>query len=74
MPLYYYEIIFFLGYSQPRKSVSGHELPEVRKIRKTIFKDIDKTSPKYNLFVMQYAQIINHDTASTLIKEKGDPF
>ncbi|CAI6350006.1 unnamed protein product [Macrosiphum euphorbiae] len=59
------------GYSQPRKSVSGHELPEVRKIRKTIFKDIDKSSPKHNLFVMQYAQIVTHDTENTLLKKTG---
>ncbi|XP_060871134.1 peroxidase-like isoform X1 [Metopolophium dirhodum] len=59
------------GYSELRKSVSGHELPEVRKIRKTIFKDIDKFSPKHNLFVMQYAQIISHDTTNTLLKETG---
>ncbi|XP_022170134.1 peroxidase-like isoform X2 [Myzus persicae] len=59
------------GYSHLRKSVSGSELPEVRKIRKTIFKDIDKSSAKHSLFVMQYAQIINHDTARTLDKETG---
>jgi len=51
-------------------------LPNARQIRTAIFIDNDKcrneSSPIYNLFVMQYAQIITHDVAFTVLKESGE--
>lgn len=69
-----FSVFFFLGKSQPRKAVSGRELPNVRSIRKSIFKDIDRPSSKHNLFVMQFGQIVAHDTELTPLKSSGEWF
>lgn len=68
---WYSKITIIIGYAQPRKSISNRELPNDRKIRTAILQDIDKSSSKNNLFVMQYAQIVTHDTEFTLLKESG---
>lgn len=52
--------------------MSGRELPNVRSIRKALFKDIDRPSPKHNLFVMQFGQIVAHDTELTPLKSSGE--
>ncbi|VVC25042.1 Hypothetical protein CINCED_3A001808 [Cinara cedri] len=56
------------GNRQPRKAVSGRELPNARHIRRTIFQDIDKPTIKHNLFIMQFGQMIAHDTELTVSK------
>lgn len=55
-------LILYIGVYEQRKAVSGSELPNVRTIRKTIFKDMDRPAPKYNLFLMQFGQMVAHDT------------
>lgn len=51
-----------------RRSKSGRELPNSRLIRTTIFKDANENSPKNNLQVMQFGQMIAHDTEENLPK------
>lgn len=57
-----------LGNNEPRKAKSGRELPNVRHIRTTLFQDRDKPTPEHNLYVMQFGQIIAHDTEMTASK------
>jgi len=61
-----------LGVSKPRKSVSGRELPNVRHIRTKIFTDLDRPAPQHNLMVMQFGQIVAHDTELTMSKSLGE--
>ncbi|XP_050432036.1 peroxidase-like [Adelges cooleyi] len=56
------------GISQLRNSVSGNALPNVRHIRTTIFTDRDMPAPRHNLYVMQFGQVIAHDTELVISK------
>lgn len=60
------------NHSQIRKSKSGHELPNVRHIRTAAFIDKDFPAPRHNSLMMQFGQIITHDTALLLSKSKLD--
>lgn len=52
--------------------MSGRNLPNSRLIRTTIFQDLDAQSPINNLYVMQFGQLIAHDTELTLSKASGN--
>lgn len=52
--------------------MSGRDLPNSRLIRTTIFQDLDVNAPITNLYVMQFGQLIAHDTELTLSKASGD--
>jgi len=60
------------GVREIRRAVSGRELPNVRHIRTAIFTDVDRPAPQHNLFVMQFGQIVAHDTELTLTKSMGE--
>ncbi|XP_050538280.1 peroxidase-like isoform X4 [Daktulosphaira vitifoliae] len=57
------------GINQPRKTVSGEELPNSRIIRTTIFPDKDQPSPDHTVYVTQYGQVIAHDTELAVEKK-----
>lgn len=52
--------------------MSGGELPNVRRVRTNIFGDVDQPSPDHNLFVMQFGQILAHDTQLVVYKGAGE--
>lgn len=56
------------GISQPRKAKSGRDLPNARHIRRILFQDKDKPNSESSLLLMQFGQIIAHDTELTLAK------
>ncbi|XP_026813543.1 peroxidase-like [Rhopalosiphum maidis] len=58
--------------SEIRKAKSGNELPNVRHIRTTAFIDKDFPAPRHNSLMMQFGQIITHDTALLLSKTTLD--
>lgn len=60
------------GKDEPRKAVSGRELPNARHIRTTLFKDMNKPAPKHNLYVMQFGQMVAHDTELTISKTSSE--
>lgn len=62
----------FIGVDQPRKSVSGRELPNSRHIRTTLFQDLDRPAPKHSLYAMQFGQTIAHDTEFALPKRSSE--
>lgn len=48
--------------SQIRKAVSGRELPNVRHIRTTLFKNQGSVpAPDHSLIAMQFGQLVAHD-------------
>lgn len=74
-----WHVIFFwgvrnaiLGISVPRKAVSGRALPNARHIRTKLFLDADKPAPTHSLFVMQFGQVVAHDTELTISKTLGE--
>uniref|UniRef100_A0A2S2QM46 Peroxidase n=1 Tax=Sipha flava TaxID=143950 RepID=A0A2S2QM46_9HEMI len=60
------------GTDRPRRSTSGHELPNSRHIRTTLFRDLDRPAPKHSLYAMQFGQIIAHDTEFALPKTSNN--
>ncbi|XP_015374037.1 PREDICTED: peroxidase-like [Diuraphis noxia] len=60
------------GKSKERKSISGKKLPNPRKIRTTLFPDLNRPTMKYNLLFMQFGQVTAHDTELIFSKSVGN--
>ncbi|XP_060870430.1 peroxidase-like [Metopolophium dirhodum] len=59
------------GKSQERRALSGNKLPNPRKIRTTLFPDVNRPTLKYNLLFMQFGQLVAHDTELIFSKTVG---
>ncbi|XP_022162140.1 peroxidase-like [Myzus persicae] len=59
------------GKSEVRRAISGKKLPNPRKIRTTLFPDLNRPTLKYNSLFMQFGQVVAHDTELIFSKTVG---
>ena len=62
------------GISQPRSSsVLGSPLPNPRAVSSSILESVEEPDPRFNLILMQWGQLIDHDFAMTpMYKGRAD--